>query len=403
MGKYIQKNPEYVYNTAYSSQSQAKLFSASDDYYERMNDVYDYRVHYSNPKSTNEQIDSYTVFQPLNYLDVDTRYGEITELRTFQNNLLYWQNNAVGLLSVNERVQLADESNLPLILGTGGVLARYDYLSTRNGMKENQFADTQSDTVLYWWDYDRHEICAYSGGTQVVPLSKSKFIQNILNAASKKGELTLNPHLAFDKPYNEVLFTITDDYSVIYNEYLQYFSAIYDTAPFASLAFTDRIIFLPAYLQLYVWNKSNGQTSWSIEDERLLPYLKYVVNDNSTYTKVYDNSEFGGRMYGGETYALQNLSFRFTTPLKQEGRLEGDLITNRQYEFEFAVPRSGELINMQIPIGGYGQFVAIESWKTSKYGDRLRGKTMQCEMSSTSNSLDFSLQYIITKYRISWS
>jgi len=31
-------------------------------------------------------------------------------------------------------------------------------------MKKNQFADTQSESTLYWFDYDRRELMAYSGG-----------------------------------------------------------------------------------------------------------------------------------------------------------------------------------------------------------------------------------------------
>jgi hypothetical protein len=30
---------------------------------------------------------------------------------------------------------------MPLILGTGGVLSRYDYFNSLNGMHENEFAD----------------------------------------------------------------------------------------------------------------------------------------------------------------------------------------------------------------------------------------------------------------------
>jgi hypothetical protein len=41
------------------------------------------------------------------------------------------------LLSVNERVAISDDSNLPLMLGTGGVLSRYDYIATSNGMKSD--------------------------------------------------------------------------------------------------------------------------------------------------------------------------------------------------------------------------------------------------------------------------
>ena len=63
----------------------------------------DYRCYNSNPKTNNENIDSWTTFMPNNYIDVDTRYGEITELKSFKDKLFFWQNNAIGLLSVNER------------------------------------------------------------------------------------------------------------------------------------------------------------------------------------------------------------------------------------------------------------------------------------------------------------
>lgn len=397
-GLYIQSKPEYDYNTAYNALSAIKSYAGDSSYYDTVENIYDYRVHYSNLKTNDEKIDSFNVFQPLNYLDVDTRYGEITDLRKFKNQLIYWQVNAVGILSVNERTQIADDSGLPLILGTGGVLTRYDYLNTNGGMRANEFTDTQSDSTLYWWDHDRHELCAYSGGQSVIPLSKLKNVQNYLNSQYKVDNLTDSPTLTFDKLYNEILFSVTYDGSLVYNEYIQQFNSVYDINHNGSFAFTDRVILLPANLELYQWNKSrDGETSRGIFGNELLPTIKYVVNANSTYTKVYDNSEFAGRFYGGDE--LDDLSFRFTTPLKQEGRLTGDKITNRQYDFEFAIPRAGKLLELTIPRHEQKYI----RWVTSRYGDRLRGKTMQCEMSSTSNSLDFSLQYIMTKYRISWS
>ena len=54
---------------------------------------------------------------------------------------------------------MTDDSNMPLILGTGGVLQRYDYVLTTNGMKADQYADTQSDSAVYWFDNDRRELC----------------------------------------------------------------------------------------------------------------------------------------------------------------------------------------------------------------------------------------------------
>jgi hypothetical protein len=44
---------------------------------------------------------------------------------------------------------------MPLILGTGGVLERYDYLDNVSGMYKEHFCDTMSEHALYWFD-DAH-------------------------------------------------------------------------------------------------------------------------------------------------------------------------------------------------------------------------------------------------------
>lgn len=62
------------------------------------------------------------------------------------------------------------------------------------------------------------------------------------------------------------------------------------------------------------------------------------------------------------------------------GTLTKDDITNREYSYRYAIPRANN----------------------AQYGDRMRDKTMSVEM-TTDGDNNFSIQYIITKYRISWS
>lgn len=406
--EYIQEKPSYVYNTAYSIQPDV-LLSAGSGETDRNIDSFDYRVHYSNQAEANQYIDPWLVFQPLNYLDVDSKYGAITNMRLFKNQLVFWQEKATGVLSVNERVQMVDQSNLPLILGTGGVLDRYDYFTTTNGMKQNQHADAQSEQALYWWDYDNHSICAYSGG--VVQLSKVKKIQNLLNSWHKQDSLISSdlqnqqwPLLTYDNKYNEVLFKIGSEdgemsTTIVYNEQQAQFTSLYNIDPTSYFNIGSNLILTDNDTQtinLYKWNQVvydqyENPTSVGFYSNRLLPYLKYVINDNKGYVKVYDNVEFAGTIPNSDAVPAINstsastltdeIRFDFNTPLKQSSFIDGTKITNRQLDFKFAIPRSGQ----------------------SEWGDRLRGKTMQCEMSSTSNSLNFSLQYIFTKYRISWS
>lgn len=414
--QYVQKKPAYVYNTAYSIDPQLLLVNYSLDTIENSLKNFDYRVHYSNQASNNQAADPWLIFQPLNYLDVDAKYGGITELRTFKNELIFWQERAAGVLSVNERVQISTESNLPLILGTGGVLERYDYLTTNNGMKHNQHADTQSDSTLYWWDYDNNSICAYTRGNIPVQLSKVKSVQNILNRSAKNNKLINSdikksnyPLLAYDHKYNEVLFKVgalgesNDVNTLVYSERQAQFSSLYDIDPHCYFDINRSLKFLhydDSEYNMYQWNAGDNTSARGFKQHPLLPYVKYIINDQSTQVKVYDNTEFAGTIPNSDQWnkdayiastLTEDINFEFNTPLKQTGKIDGTKITNRQLDFKFAIPRCGY------------KDKETGKWITKEWGDRMRGKTMQCEMSSLSNSLNFSLQYIITKYRISWS
>ena len=168
---YTQEKPCYIANTAYNTNETAKYFTGTDED-DLKNVNYDYRVCYSNQKQNNESFDSWLSFKSANYIDVDTRYGQITNLRLFKDTLLFWQDNAVGVLSVNERTIIQDANDTNIVLGNGDVLQRYDYLTTEYGMKPNQYVDCQSNTTLYWWDGYRKEILSYSGGQSVTPMNK---------------------------------------------------------------------------------------------------------------------------------------------------------------------------------------------------------------------------------------
>lgn len=357
MNKYTQTTPMYQYNSAYSIDPTAKQYAAQS--IEETSDTVDTRVVYAGPKQNGERIDSWSKFQASNYIDVDSKYGQLTQLRSFHNQLLFWQENAFGVLSVNERVQMTDDSNMPLILGTGGVLQRYDYVLTTNGMKADQYADTQSDSAVYWFDNDRRELCTYTQNGSA-PLSKAKQVQNLMNASTLNNE----PVVTYDKKFNEILFNVTDIGAVVYSELAQSFTGLYTIPMKTALSFQNDLYFTDD--TMYKWNEDGGSLGHS---------LKYVVNDNSSYVKTFDNAEFGAKTND----ECNNMKITFKTKVGT-GTLTKDDITNREYSYRYAIPRAAN----------------------AEYGDRMRDKTMSVEM-TTDGDNNFSIQYIITKYRISWS
>lgn len=374
MDGYVQEHDMYLYNTAYNSEPY--ITSYSNINYTRIDTgKFDTRVHHSDKKTNNEQVDSWGTFKAHNYIDVDTRFGEITNMRLFKDKLLFWQKDAVGILSVNERTMLNDVSDNQLILGTGSTLQRFDYISTKYGMKKNQYeAEVQSNTTQYWWDGVRREILAYAGGTELLPLTKTKSVTNYINERGDKS----HPTLIYDNKYNEVIASVVGTKSLIYSEQVQAFVSTYLFTPIYR-AVVDNTIVVTDDKSFYEWNaEGDGANLFGVD---INPLVRYVVNKNSSQPKVFDISTFGGRFYGGDEQ-LDNLTFTFDTPLKQHSTGSGrSLITNREYDFRLDIPRNNNDI----------------------FGGRMRGKTMQCELKSSNNSYDFSLQYIITKYRMSWS
>jgi hypothetical protein len=122
----------------------------------------------------------------------------------------------------------------------------------------------------------------------------------------------------------------------------------------------------------YGTHKANGK---DVNSEMLFQNQPKLIDDTH-------NSLTQAKHILHDDGVLKDLEMRYNTPLKQTAHTTGTSLSNREYDYRLNIPRET------------GNEV---------YGGRLKGKTMQCELWSTNNSIDFSLQYIITKYRMSWS
>ena len=201
---FTQTLPQFAYNSAYSADKIANIFLS--DISEDTTTRKDCRVIASDKKTIDEVFDSWSVFRAANYIDVDTKYGKITRLKTFNNKLFFLQEGAIGVLSVNDRSLIQDNNIGELVLGTGEVLSRYDYVSTNNGLHKDAINSlATSPSGMYWYDHKRSEMCMFSKGTG--SLSKAAGIQKILN---KNGEsIEMNIPIGYDRKYNELLITLS--------------------------------------------------------------------------------------------------------------------------------------------------------------------------------------------------
>ena len=394
---YSQTDPEYAYNTAYATEDKVRVHAAFDaanmaDF----NKTVDYRIRNSNLKENNEHIDSWTKYQSSNFIDVDTQYGPITGLRDFKHQLMFWQQKAFGTASVNERSIATDDNGNSIILGNGGVLSRYDYLDTTAGMHEQEFCDTQSETTLYWYDHHNNEIRAYSGG-QEISLTKKFLVQSIMEANRAKEQA---PKLFFDSSYNEIVSKVLfDNWSISYNENVNKFISLYNIKFDESITFPNGTYLIKGDNNLHVaqWNCTGDdafQRTKTWDNTLSTVYLEYAVNKYPTTTKVFDNQEIvtpqdESAQYHNylnidkRAYFSRGHQYWWSTETQIARDSLEEQMTQREHNYRYAIPRQ---------------------YESGLYGSRMRGKYLICHMENQEGAnTNIAIQYIITKFRTSWS
>lgn len=383
---YVQKEPEYVYNSVYSVQNTSIPLAVYDDLNPQdYNKTIDTRVYYSDLKQNDEIIDSWCKFRSSNFIDVDQEYGPITDICTFKNVLTFFQEQSFGVLSVNDRSVATDNSGQNIVLGTGGVLDRYDYYSNTYGMHKQQFCAACTTGGLYWFDSHNNVICLFDGQS-VTQLSKQGKVQNILNKYKKDN----NFKVFYNNRYNEVIFNVlSDDMQIVYNEMLGKFTSTL-TIPFdGAIQFFNGEYLVKKNDTVCVYQYDYLDESPKSTNQQLLSsYVKYVVAQQPLVTKVFDNQEIvtyenlqlQDTICDEDDYFSKNHKYVWQTESQKiESNLEQQ-ITLRENNHRFAIPRADGL-----------------------FGNRVRGKVMICSIEDVKPNPATAIQYIITKYRQSWS
>lgn len=379
-----QSVPMYAYNAAYSSSSTSKSYIQKSMYAE--DDVKSSnRITCSELKTNNEQTDSWTKFKFANYLDVDSSYGPITNLKVFKNRLYYFQDSAVGIASVNDRSLITDNNAGALVLGTGGILTRFDYLVTLNGDSiVNDKSITNSETTIYWYDLDKNVLCSLGNGFN--ELSKVKFVQTYLNRLPDKART--NPVSFYDKKYNEVWFRVYDR-SLIFNEQLGVFTSFYTHNPNWFFPFSTRLVTIKNNNCYYLHNMYDVNSE--VKEERV-SYIRFVVNKDMAQTKVFDNqwmyADLTDPTNQDQTKILKNIYF--TTKTQETEPINWENIDHREDNYRF-------------PIGREKQNDPYQQEQTNmSYAGRMRGKYLICNYTfDCNNNKEFKLPYVKTTYRYS--
>ena len=371
-----QSEPMYTYNSAYSNTDGIQN-KVSKGIYDKDFNEYPTRIITSDVKTSGEIIDSWSKFRFADYLDVDNNHGYITNLLNFNGRLFFFQDDALGIAQVNERSLITDQNDAELVLGTGTVLGRYDYVVQQYGdSKIRDKSIVTSTSTIYWYDYDKNILCAYNNS--IIELSKLKKVQTYLNNTDKENKSSVVS--LYDNKYNEVWFNIFDK-PLIFNEQCNFFTSFYTHTIDFALPFSDHIATIKDNNIYYIHNTYNLINS-NVEDK--ICKLQLIINDNYIQTKVYDNVFFDAQLDD----LKQITSIVFTTKTQYTDAIDYQVIDNREDTYRFFIPRE------------HLDDAETQTKESMSYAARMRGKYLICDYTFNCNEeRQIEIPFIKTTYR----
>lgn len=382
-GVTTQDRPVHQYNMIYSDND------ASNDVFTLIStdknetNSFKQRTYYSDLKTNGEFIDNFLIFKAASFIDVDSKYGQITNLLTDKNMLYYWQDHACGRFSVNERSLVNDQNSNTIMLGQAGILSRYDYISTRYGMRLYDFCARSTEGGVFWIDINNKAIAALAE-SRAINVGEQLNIQNLVNRYITADV----PHVDYDLQNDEVLCKCLGQDQMVLNIKYNIGTSIY----------TRRYDFM-LYIKnhLYGLTVDNEHQKLDIKKhnylEQATSYLyplavSFIVNPMASVTKVFDSQQF---------VPIKRDAF---TQVDHSAFLEGAVmsfesdIINKEFSgnMEPYTDREGNVIyNIPRYITGDG------------YGNRIRGKWLRVNIKSTNPTEFLTISHIITKFRQSYS
>lgn len=314
---------EYFYNHGYSCENDiVKMFPKPDPYI--LNEEYINRFHISEVKINGEALDSWSMFKPLNYWDVEGSYGAINGLLMLQDQLYFIQDKAFGKLLVNPKTAITSTTGEEIQLGRGNIIDSHDYISIETGSK-HQFSFLRSGYSLYFIDGRHKKIYQFNQNSPLTPESDLKGMHSWL-IKNVFGNLEVNDkpvykdinigingvHGVYDYMNNELIYTFrrgvntgteqssTSAYTLVYNEKLKAFTGFYTHYPKNYVTNNRSIVSAdPLNLQsLHIHNHGNYGEFYGVYHDSS---IQFFSNPKPEFTKTFNNLLIQTEVQNGST------------------------------------------------------------------------------------------------------
>lgn len=362
------------YNTVYSRMGNA-ITNTPRYYLQDDNKSFPNLIRSSKVKVGGDTIDAFTDFLVNEEATLGAKYGEITKLHIFNDNLYVFTRNSIYYQGINPRVQVIGDDSIAVELGTGSLFGKDKALSTDSGL---EFLDINSviNTPSGIYYFDRNNIAIGKVNDKVVGLSAIKGNHNtLLNTFVSDGRAVVS---GYDAIVNSVYITlpVTDGYDTIL------FNEAYDE--FISWISSTPNIYIKGRGSLYtikgseLWKDRAGEGFNNLYGEQVDSEITFIVKPQEGTSARYDSIEWKSVIDG-----INNSTFNMMS-VYNEDQASG-LVTlnalNKYNSFRVNVPRHAN----------------------NQFGNRMNGKWMYVRLIMESNTDNEDKEMILHNLSVNYT
>ena len=336
---------------------------------------YDNRVYMSQQKLNGELFDSWTIFKPLDYMDVDGHYGPLNKLEVLNDQVLFFQDKSFGILSLNPQSLITDGSGGEVQLGTGRGLVTFRYISNSVGAF-HQWGVVKGKGAVYFFDAYHRKFFRYSKGPE--PLSDIKGMSSWFFDKIEGSILTSdNPILfkgvtaVYDQRFSEAIFTFhtgvptetlpdlpggsagklptataNSQFTLVFNEMTNAFTGFYSHFPRHYISDSRRIFSQPPQgYPVYIHDEGVRGVFYGVASPSI---IEIIVNPKGSWTKVFNNIEYLTEASDSTGADLVNVTFD-RLKVSNEYQSTGDVtlvvddnVRRRMRTWRGQIPRDGK-------------------------------------------------------------
>jgi len=201
----VDYSPMNLYNSVYSVDNKVKLAIEIPDYLIK-DEHTDTAIRYSDKKVSGEFYDSWLSFRPNNFKELDANYGSLNYMTRLNEQVYAFQDTSVVNVSINPTVQTTGDDGTAVILGTGGVLHNFRYVSDKIGI-QNCNESVSSVSFIYWIDLNKKKLYRLSGQGPIQSISDLKGMSSYFSKTLNKDTKFIG---VYDNSRNSVLLSISN-------------------------------------------------------------------------------------------------------------------------------------------------------------------------------------------------